>query len=290
VTAILINGKSDSKISVLDRGLHYGDGVFETLKVAAGYPQLLEQHLQRLFDGCSRLRIPQPSVEALTSDIDGLLQGINKAVIKILVTRGEGGRGYRFPNSPSSNRIVIRYDFPEYPPDFYRQGVKIRLCEGRLSTNTALAGIKHLNRLEQVLARSEWQDESIAEGLMMDRKGNIIEGTMSNVFLVSKNRILTPDLTMCGVAGIMRQQVLDRAQELGIGFDIREAHKEDLFAADEVFLTNSVISLWPVRKLVNIYNHGSNLGSSQGFNLRNTQIEYKIGPITKLFMGVLFGD
>jgi branched-subunit amino acid aminotransferase/4-amino-4-deoxychorismate lyase len=113
---------------------------------------------------------------------------------------------------------------------------------------------------------------------------------MSNVFLVCKNRLLTPDLTMCGVAGIMRQQVLDRAQELGIGFDIREARKDDLFAADEVFITNSVITLWPVRKLVNIYNHGTSHGSSLGSNLGNTPIEYKIGPITNQLMGVLFGD
>ncbi|MCG6970346.1 MAG: aminodeoxychorismate lyase [Gammaproteobacteria bacterium] len=276
MTGVLVNGQSNDTLSVFDRGLHYGDGVFETLKVVDGQVVLLEQHLQRLQMGCERLRIPQPPVEALVRDINTLAKAENKAVIKILVTRGAGGRGYRMPKSITSNRIVICYEFPHFPPDNYRQGVKIRLCDGRVSPNTALAGIKHLNRLEQVLARSEWQDESIAEGLMMDPQGYIIEGTMSNVFLVSRGRLLTPDLTSCGVAGIMRQQVLDTAQDLGINFDIRSVQIEDLLTANEIFLTNSVIDIWPVRVIEGIPNR------------RHGSIEYQIGPITEQIMGTLY--
>jgi 4-amino-4-deoxychorismate lyase len=278
VTGILVNGQSKDTLCVLDRGLHYGDGVFETLKVAGGQAVLLEQHLQRLQLGCERLRIPQPPVEALVGDINTLAKAEDKAVIKILVTRGAGGRGYRIPKTTTSNRIVICYEFPDFPRDNYDQGVKVRLCDGRVSPNTTLAGIKHLNRLEQVLARDEWQDDAIAEGLMMDPQDNIIEGTMSNVFLVSRGRLTTPDLTMCGVAGIMRQQVLNTAQDLGINFDIRNVQIGDLLAADEVFLTNSVIDIWPVRLIEGIPNR------------TNATMKYKIGPITEQFMEALCRD
>ncbi len=272
---ILINGESCDTISVLDRGLHYGDGVFETLKVIRGHIMFLEQHLQRLFQGCERLRIPQPSRETLLKETSALLNDEEKAVLKIIITRGHGGRGYRLPETPHSNRIIIRYAFPDYPPAYYHQGINVRFCDAVLSNNVALAGIKHLNRLEQVLARSEWQDESIAEGLMLDVKGNIIEGTMSNVFIVSHSRLLTPDLAKCGVAGIIRQQVINTAQDLGISHDITEVKKEDLLTADEVFLTNSLIGIWPVRKIVHISNQ------------KNARIDYKIGPLTRQLMQAL---
>ncbi|WP_455211004.1 aminodeoxychorismate lyase [Kaarinaea lacus] len=272
---ILINGKPDDTISVLDRGLHYGDGVFETIKVVRGHILFLEQHLQRLQQGCARLRIPQPPMEALTNEAKALVNEEEKSVLKILITRGQGGRGYRLPDNACSNRIIIRYAFPDYSQDNYRQGVTIRLCEQRLSINAALAGIKHLNRMEQVLARSEWQDESIAEGLMMDQEDNIIEGTMSNVFFVSGDRLVTSPIKKCGVAGIIRQYVLDTAQDLGISHDITEVKKGDLLTASEVFLTNSLIGIWPVNRLMHISNQ------------KNSQIDYKLGPITGQMMQAL---
>lgn len=246
---ILINGAPQDTISVLDRGLHYGDGVFETIKVLRGRMVLLEQHLQRLILGCEKLRLPAPLLDTISDEAKSLIQAGENAVIKILVTRGQGGRGYRIPENVRANRILIRYPFPDYPVERYQQGVNVYLCASRLSTNPQLAGIKHLSRLEHVLAASEWQDETIAEGLMMDQTGNIIEGTMSNVFHIIKDCLITPDLKNCGVAGIMRQQVLEVAQDLGISHDIKVVKIEDLFAAQEVFLTNSVIGIWPVKTI-----------------------------------------
>lgn len=274
MASILINGESQSTVSVFDRGLHYGDGVFETIKVVQGRAVLLEQHLQRLQMGCERLRISQPSREVLSHEINLMVKDQAKAVLKILITRGDSGRGYRIAEHGHSNRIMIRYGFPVYPPEYYRQGVTIRLCDGGLSDNPRLAGIKHLNRLEQILARSEWQDESIAEGLMMDRKGNIIEGTMSNVFLVNEDCLVTPDVTTCGVAGVMRQQVLDTAQDMGISFDIIEVKKQDLIRAKEVFLTNSVIGIWPVKQIMRISGE-------------TDACDYPIGPLTAQLMQTL---
>jgi 4-amino-4-deoxychorismate lyase len=268
VVNILINGKPGDTISALDRGLHYGDGVFETLKVVRGHVMFMEQHLQRLLKGCERLRIPPPKPEVLIEETNALVGDEEKAVLKIIITRGRGGRGYRLPENEHGTRIIIRYAFPDYPQAYYRYGVILRLCDMRISANPALAGIKHLNRLEQVLARSEWQDESIAEGLMMDHKDNIIEGTMSNIFVVQQDRLVTPNVKTSGVAGIIRQQVLNAAQDLGISHDISEVKKEDLLTADEVFLTNSLIGIWPVKHLVHISNQ------------KNVKISYKIGPIT----------
>ena len=272
MTHILINGEYNETISVLDRGLHYGDGLFETLKVLRGRPLFLEQHLQRLRQGCERLRLAQPQWNALREETQILAKDAERAVLKILLTRGQGGRGYRIAERSSTNRIIIRYPFPHYPEHFYRHGVEVRMCDTRLAANPQLAGIKHLNRLEQVLARSEWQEESIAEGLMMDHNGHIVEATMSNVFLVGNGRLCTPDVKTCGIAGIMRQQVLDMAQDLGISHDITEVKKSDLLTASEIFLTNSVIGIWPVRKV-----------------LAEAYIDYKIGPVTEKLMQTLAG-
>jgi 4-amino-4-deoxychorismate lyase len=247
----LINGSPQDTISALDRGLHYGDGVFETIKVQRGCMVLLQEHLKRLYEGCDRLRLMPPSRDVITEEASTLINNENKAVLKIIITRGPGGRGYRIPSQASATRIMLCYPYPDYPEERVMTGVTVSICSARLSTNPLLAGIKHLNRLEQVLAANEWHDHSIVEGLMKDQMGHIIEGTMSNVFLVSNNHLITPDLTKCGVAGIMRQQVLDIAQDLGISHDIREVTEEDLFAAEEVFLTNSLIGIWPVKTIQN---------------------------------------
>jgi len=272
VNNILINGQYQNHISALDRGLHYGDGVFETLKVIKGHPLRLQQHLQRLQHGCERLRIPQPPLSVIMDEIKLMTRDDTNTVLKIMITRGQGGRGYRVPEPAQASRILIRYDMPSYPSDYYQRGVAVGLCASTLSCNPRLAGIKHLNRLEHILARDEWQGDSISEGLMTDPQGFIIEGTMSNVFLVNNMRLVTPDISSCGVAGIMRQQVLELAQDLGISIDITQVDRDELFNASEVFLTNSLIGIWPVRSVVPF--------SSPDQPLAN----YTIGSITRQLM------
>jgi 4-amino-4-deoxychorismate lyase len=169
------------------------------------------------------------------------------AVLKIIVTRGAGGRGYRPPEMPEPTRVVSIHAFPDYPHDHWRKGVRMRLCEAWLSDQPLLAGIKHLNRLEQVMARREWDDPDIAEGLMRDAQGYVIEGTMTNLFLVKGRTLLTPELTRCGVAGVMRAVVLDLAERLSIPAVVGPVSLADVAGADSLFLTNSVIGIWPVR-------------------------------------------
>jgi 4-amino-4-deoxychorismate lyase len=246
----LINGLFSESVSVQDRGLHYGDGVFETIAVRNGTPLCWEAHYQRLQAGCNRLGMHCPSMELLGSEIRQLPVTDPRCVLKIMVTRGSGGRGYR-PSAPEAvpTRILGLYPWPDFPPEYVSDGIKARICSTRLGQSPQLAGIKHLNRLEQVLARGEWDDPDIAEGLMLDTHDAVIEGTMSNLFCVKDDVLITPDLSSCGIAGIIRGCILELSLQLKMQISIRTFTATELYAADELFLCNSVIGVWPIREI-----------------------------------------
>lgn len=266
---ILVNGREQGHIAVADRGLQYGDGLFETIAVIGGEPRLWKRHWQRLAAGCQRLGITGVDHDVLRGEVDGVCNGMERGVLKIIVTRGEGGRGYRPPQSVEATRIVATHPWPSYPETHWRQGVAMRTCTTRLGRNTALAGLKHLNRLEQVLARCEWDDADIAEGVMFDIDGNVISGTMSNLFMVESGRLMTPALSQCGVAGVMRGVILDIAAQAGISCQETTTSRHALLRADEVFMTNALVGIWPVRCI--------------------DQQEYDLGPLTKLLSEQLRG-
>ncbi|MBI5463182.1 MAG: aminodeoxychorismate lyase [Gammaproteobacteria bacterium] len=245
----LINGEPGDTLAISDRGLHYGDGLFETLAVRDGVCEFWDRHMQRLHAGCERLCIAPPEFAQLAAEARQLTHSIERGVLKIIVTRGSGGRGYRVPDTAHPTRILLRSDWPTYPRDNAEQGVRVRLCTQRLGTNPTLAGLKHLNRLEQVLARLEWDDPTIAEGLLQDHTGHVIEGTFTNVFLVQHGKIVTPALDRCGVAGIMRAVVMELATAAGIDCTERAVTLDELVAAEELFLTNSLIGIWPIQEL-----------------------------------------
>lgn len=238
--AVLIDGVTPDDplhaLAVEDRGFQYGDGVFETALLAHGRVKLLEHHLSRLALGCERLGIAAPDAAALRSDVQRLSGSAQRAVIKIVVSRGIGPRGYRPSARAKTMRVVALY--PPPPPSPAR--LALRWCEMRLGRNARLAGIKHLNRLEQVLAQAEWHDEAIVDGLMLDTEGEVVSGTANNVFLVREGVLVTPDLRFCGVLGIMRSEVLRVAQEQGIAVNEEPLWPHDVEAASEVFLTNAV--------------------------------------------------
>lgn len=244
----LINGQTSDTLPVSDRGLHYGDGLFETVAVRNDACEFWDRHMLRLRQGCERLRIPVPDESLLAGEAAQLAQGSSRAVLKILITRGSGGRGYRVPDTASPTRILRLTEWPDYPVANAESGVCVRLCTQRLGSNPALAGLKHLNRLEQVLARMEWDDPTIDEGVMQDQSGNVIEGTFTNVFMVKQGKLFTPRLDQCGVAGVMRGVVMDLAHSAGIDCEEHPLPLDELLAADEVFLTNSLIGIWPVRE------------------------------------------
>lgn len=269
---MLINGEPAAALPLNDRALAYGDGVFETIRYCNGRLLFEDLHLQRLARGCGRMQL-EYDAGALEREIGQALD-LGKApdgILKIIISRGIGGRGYRPPRQMAT-RVLTLHPLPDYgsaPPDL---GIKAFLCRQRLAAGDALAGIKHLNRLEQVLAAGEWPDESFSEGLMLDIDGYVTEGTRSNLFFVRNGRLHTPDLTRCGIDGIMRQVLLQR---YGHNAETGCYTVTDLHLADEVFVSNSVIGVWPLLSL----------------HADNARIDWCIGPVARdcihYFNGVL---
>ena len=248
---VLVNGQPAGEVSAFDRALHYGDGVFETIACLNGRPRFLPLHLERLEFGCERLGIQPPGQEEITAEITGLVSGVERAIVKLLVTGGEAvARGYARSGHERATRITIRYPWPHDEPAQLHDGVMARTLSLRLGENPRLAGLKHCNRLEQVLARTELaNDPRLSEGILFSSSGNLVSGTMSNVFLVRESSLLTPRIDQCGVAGVMRRVVLREARRAGLPTRECELRAENLQAADEVFLTNARVGIWPVRSL-----------------------------------------
>ena len=243
-----VDGAPATQLSVQDRGLAYGDGLFETIAVRAAQPVLSERHLARLAEGCARLAIPL-DLALLTAELRAFCGQLNEGVAKLILSRGDGLRGYGPPPAPQPRRILLGSPPPSYPAAYAEQGVRLFPCTTRLGEQPLLAGLKHLNRLEQVLARAEWQDAEHAEGLMRDSSGRVIEGVYSNLFLVKDGVLITADLSRCGVAGVMRAELLEQARALGVECQVRDIDYAELLDADEVLLCNSVYGVWPVRAL-----------------------------------------
>ncbi|MGB1547602.1 MAG: aminodeoxychorismate lyase [Alphaproteobacteria bacterium] len=245
---LLVNGLPAGAVPADDRGLRYGDGVFETIAVRDGKPEFWERHRRRLQRGAERLGIEAPAEATLIGEARALLATPRDGVLRIWLTRGSGGEGYRPAASQRPTRILRLDPFPAHPEAAKTKGVSVRLAKTRLGRNPALAGIKHLNRLEQVLAANEERNPEIAEALMADDAGNLIEGTRTNVFFVIEGVLTTPDLSGAGVAGILREVVLEEAKSMGREVSVRPVRPEEAKKAEEFFLTNSLIHLWPVRQ------------------------------------------
>ncbi|WP_437881145.1 aminodeoxychorismate lyase [Pseudomonas sp. LRF_L74] len=242
-----INGEPASQLPLVDRGLAYGDGLFETIAVRGGRSRLLDRHLARLAEGSSRLRIAL-DLAVVEAELLRFAELLGDGVAKLIVTRGDGQRGYAASNNPP-RRILQGSPAPAYPAGHASDGVELFPCATRLAHQPLLAGLKHLNRLEQVLARSEWQEARYAEGLVCDLHGHVVEGVFSNLFIVRNGELLTPDLSRCGVAGVMRAELIERARAMAIPVTIRDLPIDELLVAEEVFLCNSLYGIWPVRAL-----------------------------------------
>ncbi|MGH8496087.1 MAG: aminodeoxychorismate lyase [Gammaproteobacteria bacterium] len=245
--SVLVNGAPVTHIEVTDRGLLYGDGLFETMALREGAIRLWPRHLRRLAAGCERLRIEPPAPVTLEHEIDALTGGRSSGVVKVIVTRGRGARGYGARRTAAPTRVLSLHDDRDTPTAFYREGIRLRFCATRLGCNRDLAGIKHLNRLEQVLARLEADDGQSDEGIMFDESDRVISGTMTNVFLVRAGRLITPALSRCGVEGVMRGLVLESAAESRIEAEVRDVDSDEIATAQELFVTNALIGIWPVR-------------------------------------------
>ncbi len=245
-----INGLPATQLNADDRGLAYGDGLFRTLRLRDGAPLLWRWHWARLQADCAALRLPCPDAGLWLGELAAAAAsaGVADAVAKLTLTRGSGPRGYAPPAQPQPTRII--QISPRTPPaaEPYQHGVAVYACALRLGHQPALAGVKHLNRLENVLARSEWSPPDYAEGLLCDSEGWVIEGVMSNLWIRRGRELLTPQLDRCGVSGAARAWVMEVAGSLG--YQVREwrLRPADVLAADEAMLCNSLIGFWPIAR------------------------------------------
>ena len=259
---ILVDRHIVDRIDPGDRGLAYGDGVFETLRMHAGRPIWWDAHWTRLSRGARRLGIPLPNETMVRRQVDALVAGQHNrdaskiGVLKLMLTRGAGSRGYGPPDHPQPTLILSLHAAPMPTP---LQGIRLSWCDTRLAIQPALAGIKHCNRLEQVLACAEFRDamadgrpataepasdHRIHEGLMRDTEGFAVCATAANLFVLREGRWFTPPVDRCGVEGICRSWILAHAGAVESRLTVAEVE-----SADAVFLCNSVRGILPVAAL-----------------------------------------
>jgi len=242
----LVNGEISSLVAANNRGLSYGDGAFETIAMINGTPRFWQLHMDRLAIACDALKIPLVPQQLLLREVQTVTAGRNLCVVKIILTRGASGRGYAAGSPVAPTRIVSAHAYPEQVQSQAHSGISTRLCGLRLAVQPRLAGIKHLNRLEQVLARSEIDQPGVDEGILLDPEDHVVSATSSNIFLVLGGRLLTPRLDRCGVRGVMRAAFLQAFRPL---CEQRRIMLDMLPDAQEIFLCNAIRGIVPVRKI-----------------------------------------
>ena len=239
-------------VPIDDRAFQYGDGLFETIAIRAGRPRLWQFHLQRLASGCERLGIRMPAEQNLREQLDYALDAGNvdagSGTAKMILSAGSGPRGYGRDREIEPRIFVGVFPGNALPGSAYEEGVDAMVCETRLAGPSVLAGLKTLNRLEQVFGRSECVAANAFEGLMVDADERVICGTMSNVFIVIDHTLITPALTRCGVAGVMRRLVLESFAANDKAVVIRDVTLAELWQSNEVFLSNSQFGVVPLRR------------------------------------------
>lgn len=247
-TLWLVNGQPTG-VDPADRGLAYGDGLFETMAAHRGGIRWLDLHLDRLEEGCRRLEIPALPRAPLKQEILAHCPPAGRAVVKLIVTRGSGTRGYApIDDASTPTRVLAIAPWPDFPDENY-QGIAVHVLAMRLGENPLLAGLKHLNRLEQVLAQLELRGHPVQQGLLLDTSEHVVGGTSSNLFAVHGVKLVTPALQRSGIKGVMRRAVLETAHALGIDAEERELTLAETLAADELFMTNALFGIWPVTSL-----------------------------------------
>jgi 4-amino-4-deoxychorismate lyase len=253
----LVDGEISAYVSAANRGLSYGDGVFETMPVVNGRPLRWQAHMDRLGAGCERLGLLMPPQAVLLREVQTVSAGRAATVVKIILAREALGRGYQPSAQAGTVRIVSAHPYPDDVLERSRTGVRAQICDLRLAIQPALGGIKHLNRLEQVLASAEIRDRQAQEGILLDAEDHVICAIAANIFIVTEERLLTPRLDRCGIRGVLRSHILanfsTRCEQRRIMVDMLEE-------ADEVFVCNAVHGIVPVTAI--------------------GEREYGIGPVT----------
>ena len=244
----LINGSSSKNISPFDRGLSYGDGVFRTFLVKNRNPINWDIHYKKLKLDADIFKIKIPTKKELLLDIKKLFN-LNKSYIgKIIITRGTSNQGYQYKKNITSTRILLKINYKKINPSLYLNGVSLKVCKTRVSHNEIYGGAKHLNRIDNVLAKSELNN-SVFDGLMLDKDGFINECVSSNIFARYGKSIIIPKQKNAGVSGVCQEIIIKYSKLLGFNFKYQDINLEKLKKADEVIITNSIFGALYVNKI-----------------------------------------
>lgn len=247
---MIIKGRQGESVPASDRALHYGDGCFTTARVtAAGEVALLAAHLQRLQSDSQALSIPFSQWQTLEQDITETAKSNPDTVLKVLISRGSGGRGYGIEGADDPNWIVSIHPFPQHYADLRNQGIKVGISPVTLAEQPLLAGIKHLNRLEQVLSKIALQKTTWDDALICDNKGFLVEATAANLFWGENGQWFTPSLDKCGIEGVMRNHLLAVLRSRNSDVRIKSALPSTLSRCTDMFICNSLMGIVPVHTM-----------------------------------------
>lgn len=247
-----INGEQQNNISVMDRAVQFGDGCFTTIRVVGHQPALLSHHIYRLQKGVTQLLLPTPDWQKLAADINKIAQ-LNKkdlAVIKVIISRGEGGRGYSIEGLNKATVIILLTDYPAIYLNQQQTGINLALSKIPVNSNCYLAGIKHLNRLEQILIKQQIELLNVDEAIVTDTNGILIGCCAANIFLRKGKQIYTPNLNHAGVEGVMRKQVIASLSDTDYELFYISDYPNILAQSDEVIITNALMPILSVKCII----------------------------------------
>lgn len=262
-----INGQLAEFVPLNDRSFQYGDGCFTTVLTRNGEPVLWDYHLDRMQQALARLAIDEPDWKQIYDWVTEISYPESQAGIKIHISRGQGGRGYSPKDIHNPLVTISRFHYPTHYLSWQQSGVELVICETKLGLNPLLAGMKHNNRLEQVLIKHELEERQAIDGIVLDLNDNVIETSMANIFWVKDNILYTPSLTMSGVSGVMRRHIIQLAQQASLTIKEETSALSAVMNADEIFMSNSLLGIAPVIQIA---------GTSQ-----HSISQYSIGPVTK---------
>jgi 4-amino-4-deoxychorismate lyase len=251
--AMMVNGQLQQQISIADRGLLYGDGCFTTMAYKQSQLELFDAHLERLRFACDRLAIHLEDWSVLIEQVSNFVQSTQvfqqDSVIKIIITRGQGGRGYSPQGVSAPNLIISQHGLPQHYHDWQTTGIKLSQSPVNLALQPLLAGIKHLNRLEQVLIKQALLKQDFDDAIVCDTNGIVVESSVANVFWCKKDQWFTPSLAQCGVDGVMRNHIKALMQNKSVDLQVVSHSIDALLEADELFVCNSLMQVVPVLEL-----------------------------------------
>ena len=247
---MIINGSPSLDVAIADRGFNFGDGHFTTIKIAARQALLLELHLARLQQACTVLAITFEQWDELVATIKQQALLLQEGVLKVTITRGEGGRGYGTLGCSSANWFLQYRPIPVIYSEWASTGIELMLCHYQQTVNPVLAGLKTLNRLDQVMIKQELDSNGAQDGLVCSTDGYVIETSVANIFWVTTGKVYTPSTKRSGVEGVMKTHISNLLNNLGFTLETGDYTVADVQAADEVFITNSVMEVVPVNRII----------------------------------------